>query len=62
LGAHSDGGCLPIADNLQVNRTDEDTNRTLIIDGILMIRESKSPALVRELLANHRHEGTGEAE
>ncbi|MET0877760.1 MAG: flagellar motor protein PomA, partial [Tardiphaga sp.] len=26
------------------------TNRTLIIDGILMIRDSKSPALVREML------------
>jgi chemotaxis protein MotA len=62
LGAHSDGGCLPIADNLQVKRTDEDANRTLILDGILMIRESKSAALVRGLLANHRHEVTREAE
>src|ERR1700721_4815092 len=42
--------CLPIADKLHVKLTDEDTNRTLIIDGILMIRESKSPALVREML------------
>jgi chemotaxis protein MotA len=29
---------------------DEEINRTLIIDGILMIRESKSPTLVREML------------
>ena len=29
---------------------DEETNRTLIIDGILMIRDSKSPTLVREML------------
>ena len=28
----------------------EETNRTLIIDGILMIRDSKSPTLVREML------------
>jgi chemotaxis protein MotA len=42
--------CLPIADKLHVKLTEEDTNRTLIIDGILMIRDSKSPALVREML------------
>ncbi len=42
--------CLPIADKLHVKLLDEETNRTLIIDGILMIRESKSPALVREML------------
>src|SRR5450631_761157 len=40
---------------------DEETNRTLIIDGILMIRDSKSPTLVREMLLaylpeKHRHE------
>ena len=39
---------------------DEEINRTLIIDGILMIRESKSPTLVREMLLaylpeKHRH-------
>lgn len=53
--------CLPIADKLQVKLAEEDTNRTLIIDGILMIRDSKSPALVREMLLaylpeKHRHE------
>src|SRR6516164_5635016 len=47
--------CLPIADKL---------HRKLIIDGILMIRDSKSPALVREMLLaylpeKHRH-GEGE--
>jgi chemotaxis protein MotA len=40
---------------------DEDTSRSLIIDGVLMIRESKSPTLVREMLLaylpeKHRHE------
>ncbi|MEW6643677.1 MAG: MotA/TolQ/ExbB proton channel family protein [Pseudomonadota bacterium] len=52
--------CLPIADKLQLKLHDEDTNRTLIIDGILMIRDSKSSALVREMLLaylpeKHRH-------
>ena len=58
--------CLPIADKLHLKLVDEDINRTLIIDGILMIRESKSPALVREMLLaylpeKHRH-GEADAE
>src|SRR4030081_2316750 len=53
--------CLPLADKLHLKLADEETNRTLIIDGILMIRDSKSPALVREMLLaslpeKHRHE------
>jgi chemotaxis protein MotA len=53
--------CLPVADKLHVKLVDEETNRTLIIDGVLMIRDSKSPALVREMLLaylpeKHRHE------
>lgn len=53
--------CLPIADKLHGKLIDEETNRTLIIDGITMIRDSKSPALVREMLLaylpeKHRHE------
>src|SRR3979409_2323817 len=42
--------CLPIADKLHLKLVDEEINRTLIIDGILMIRDSKSPTLVREML------------
>ena len=42
--------CLPIADKLHVKLVEEEINRTLIIDGILMIREAKSPTLVREML------------
>src|SRR6266540_3537783 len=42
--------CLPIADKLHVKLLDEEINRTLIIDGVLMMRDSKSPALVREML------------
>jgi len=53
--------CLPIADKLQLKLHDEDINRTLIIDGVLMIRDAKSPTLVREMLLaylpeRHRHE------
>ena len=53
--------CLPIADKLHVKLLDEEINRTLIIDGVLMMRNSKSPALVREMLLaylpeKHRHE------
>jgi len=52
--------CLPIADKLQLKLHDEDLNRTLILDGVLMIRDSKSPTLVREMLLaylpeRHRH-------
>ena len=35
--------CLPIADKLHGKLIDEETNRTLIIDGILMIREFQEP-------------------
>ena len=52
--------CLPIADKLHVKLVEEEINRTLIIDGVLMIRDTKSPTLVREMLmaympAHHRH-------
>ena len=51
---------LPLADKLHLKLADEEINRTLIIDGILMIREAKSPTLVREMLLaylpeRHRH-------
>jgi chemotaxis protein MotA len=42
--------CLPIADKLHLKLVDEEINRTLMIDGVLMMRESKSPTLVREML------------
>jgi chemotaxis protein MotA len=57
--------CLPIADKLHLKLTDEEINRTLIIDGILMIREAKSPTLVREMLLAYlpeRHRHTEEEE
>ena len=57
--------CLPIADKLHLKLVDEEINRTLIIDGILMIREAKSPTLVREMLLAYlpeKHRHTDEAE
>ena len=52
--------CLPIADKLHLKLADEEVNRSLIIDGVLMIRDGKSPTLVREMLLaylpeKHRH-------
>ena len=42
--------CLPIADKLASKLSFEDLNQTLIIDGIMAVRDNKSPALVREML------------
>ena len=42
--------CLPLADKLHGRLIDEEINRSLIIDGVLMIRDSKSPGVVREML------------
>ena len=55
--------CLPIADKLHLKLGDEEINRTLIIDGILMIRDSKSPTMVREMLLAYlpeKHRGEEE--
>src|SRR5215472_10277247 len=54
--------CLPIADKLYLKLVDEEINRTLIIDGVLMIRESKSPTLVREMLIAYLPEKHRDAE
>lgn len=50
---------LPLADKLHVKLEEEDVSRSLIIDGILLIRDQKSATLVREMLVaylphNHR--------
>jgi chemotaxis protein MotA len=59
--------CLPIADKLHGKMVDEEINRTLIVDGVLMIRDAKSPTLVREMLIaylpeRHRHDDEDEDE
>jgi chemotaxis protein MotA len=43
--------CLPLADKLHLKFEEEDVARSLIIDGILQIRDSRSPAIVREMLS-----------
>lgn len=42
--------CLPIADKLTAKLGFEEVNQTLIIDGIMSVRDGKSPALIREML------------
>ena len=54
------GQKMHTTDKLQLKLHDEETNRSLIIDGVLMIRDAKSPTLVREMLLaylpeKHRH-------
>lgn len=52
---------LPIADKLALKARTEEVNQTLVLDGILQIRDSKSPSLIREMLVaylpdKHREE------
>ena len=42
--------CLPIADKLHIKLEEEEIARSLIIDGVLQIRDSRSPSVVREML------------
>ena len=42
--------CLPLADKLHIKMEEEDISRSLIIDGILLLRDSKSPSVVKEML------------
>lgn len=44
---------LPIADKLQMKALEENINFTLVIDGVLMIRENKSPAVIRDMLISY---------
>lgn len=42
--------CIPVADKLDSKFEQEELNQTLVIDGVLQIRENKSPSLIREML------------
>ena len=42
--------CLPIADKLATKSKIEEINLTLAIDGIMQVRENKSPDLIKEML------------
>lgn len=58
--------CLPISDKLEAKLDVEEVNQTLIIDGIMSVRDGKSPALIREMLVaylpeNQRAEPEAEA-
>jgi chemotaxis protein MotA len=49
---------LPLADKLHVKLEEENVSRSLIIDGVLLIRDSKSPSLIREMLVSYLPEHT----
>lgn len=42
--------CIPVCEKLQAKSKVEDVNMTLVIDGIMQIRNGKSPNVVREAL------------
>lgn len=50
--------CLPLADKLHLKKEEEDVSRTLIIDGVLLLRDAKSPSLIREMLVAYLPEHT----
>ncbi|HUN11474.1 MAG TPA: MotA/TolQ/ExbB proton channel family protein [Rhabdaerophilum sp.] len=45
--------CLPVADKLHLKLEEEDISRSLIIDGVLQIRQAKSPGIIREMLLSY---------
>ncbi|GGA58711.1 motility protein A [Pelagibacterium lentulum] len=54
--------CLPISDKLIAKLDVEEVNQTLIIDGVMSIRDGKSPTLIREMLVAYlpEHQRDGE--
>lgn len=42
--------CLPISDKLSMKANTEEINLTLAIDGIMQIRQNKSPDMIKEML------------
>ena len=57
---------LPLADKLGGKAKYEDVNQTLVIDGVTLMRDGKSPNLIREMLLaylpeSHRDEVAAEA-
>lgn len=41
---------MPIADKITIKFAHEELNQTLVIDGVLSLRQGKSPAVVKEML------------
>lgn len=54
--------CLPIGDKLNTKSKIESVNMTLAIDGIMQLRENKSPDLIREMLTSYLPEKHRDAE
>lgn len=52
--------CLPVSDKLGAKASYEEINQSLIIDGIMSVREGKSPNLIREMLITYLPEKTRE--
>lgn len=44
---------LPIADKLSIKGAEQGVNMTLMLDGVLLIRENKSPAVIRDMLLSY---------
>jgi len=53
--------CLPMADKLAAKLDVEEINQTLIIDGVLAVREGMSPVLLREKLIGYLPENQHQA-
>ena len=45
--------CLPIADKLATKTKIEEINLTLAIDGVMQIRDNKSPDLIKDMLTSY---------
>lgn len=52
---------LPIADKLELKSKIEEVNLTLILDGVVQLRDAKSPNLIREMLVSYLPEKHREA-
>jgi chemotaxis protein MotA len=45
--------CLPLAEKLELKLHHDEVVETMVIDGVLLIREGKSPGLIREMLQTY---------
>lgn len=45
--------CIPIADKCHIKMVEEDLARSIIIDGVVQIRNQKSPQIVKEMLLSY---------
>lgn len=45
--------CLPLAEKLEMKLHHDEIVETMVIDGVLLIRDGKSPAVIREMLLTY---------